>query len=143
MNSFIYRIHYEVEAMKRGGFSVNESMNDHTVRLDAVKARAMIDEIEGFRGEMEGNRAELLCTKDDIHKVMNTLTANDTNIKTILNGFTQEMGGKLTSVEGYNNKMLIDSNRRFDELERRALASWSSVLWVVLHFLLRALGASM
>ena len=122
LNNFIYRVHYEVEAMKHWGFSINTAMEDHAQRLDFVNVTKVKD-------EMEGIRAELLLVTSDVKKVMTTLSENDQNIKQILNGVTQEIGGKLTSLEAHDNKMLIDSNRRFAELEHSTAAGRAGPRW--------------
>ena len=117
LNSFIYRIHYEVESMKRWGFSVNDSLNDHAVRLDAVKVKA-VGEMEKIREEIEGVRAAVVLNQSDTLKVMGTLESNDANIKTILNGITMEIAGKISVIESSNEDMQL----RFDELRRHIQA---------------------
>ena len=77
LNNFIYRVHYEVEAMKHWGFSINAAMEDYANRLDHVNVTKVQD-------EMEGIRAELFLVTSDVKKVMATLNENDANIKKIL-----------------------------------------------------------
>ena len=122
LNAFIYRVHYEVEAMKHCGFSVNKAMDDHAVRLDHVnikKVREEVqDEMEKIRGEMEGIRAAVVLNQNDTLKAMKMIDDNDANIKTILNGITMEISSKMTGMESNAEDMQL----RFDELKRNVFS---------------------
>ena len=50
---------------------------------------------------------------------MDTLAGNDANIKTILNGITQEISGKIQALEANDKDMLADFSRKLAELEQR------------------------
>ena len=41
LNSFIYRLYFDSEAMKTWAFSTNEAVGDHATRLDRVRLRNM------------------------------------------------------------------------------------------------------
>ena len=55
LNNFVYRLYHDVEAMKRWGFTVNDSLTDHAARIDAVRFKTVMEEIGMMKQKLEEN----------------------------------------------------------------------------------------
>ena len=88
MNSFVYRLYHDVEALKAWGYTVNEATGDHAARLDAVRVKTVMEAITSVQQDLQ-------LTQLDVKGVMKSLEDNDLNLKAILNEVTNEIAGKV------------------------------------------------
>ena len=67
LNNFIYRLYFDAEAMKTWAFTVNEAVSDHAGRLDAVRFRAVMEEMGIMKAEIAQAQedSKTIMTKDE------------------------------------------------------------------------------
>ena len=119
LNRFVRTLYFDIEAMKKWGFTSNAALDDHAKRLDHLmhpkacstdgypnlasvaqtSIASMTQELEPVKIQAVETVADLERTKNDVKEVFKKAEENDASLKAILNAFSEEMAKELGNMK--------------------------------------------
>ena len=93
LNNFVYKLYYDMEAMKKWAFTVNEGMNDHAARLDGARLEAKAG------AKVEETQADLERTKIDVKGMLQQISENDAAVKAIIDGVMRDVSNEVSTLK--------------------------------------------